>query len=115
VRAETVACLGEKTVMPALQLLHAPVFYGTAFTSCAELDSGADVQRIAAACQEAGFAFTRDDETSPSNVSAAGENAIQLAMPEADPAQPGTWWFWGAADNIRLPAANAVKLAEWLA
>ena len=30
-------------------------------------------------------------------------------------AQPGSWWFWGAADNIRLPAANAVKLAEMLA
>jgi hypothetical protein len=40
---------------------------------------------------------------------------IQLARPEADSSQPGTWWFWGAADNIRLPAANAVKLAEMLA
>jgi len=37
-----------------------------------------------------------------------------LALPESDPAQPGTWWFWGAADNIRLPAATAIKLAEKL-
>ena len=44
----------------------------------------------------------------------AGETSIQLAKPETDPNAPGTWWFWGAADNIRLPAANAVKLAEML-
>jgi hypothetical protein len=46
---------------------------------------------------------------------AAGERIIQLAKPEADPSLPGTWWIWGAADNIRLPATNAVKLAEMLA
>jgi len=48
------------------------------------------------------------------NLTAAGENAIQLAQPEAEPSLPGTWWIWGAADNIRLPAWNAVKLAEKL-
>jgi hypothetical protein len=38
-----------------------------------------------------------------------------LAVPAADPPQPATWWFWGAADNIRWPAASAVKLADKLA
>jgi aspartate-semialdehyde dehydrogenase len=115
VRAETAACLGASSVMPAIQLLHAPVFYGTALMSCAELDSGADALRIAGACEEAGFVIAEDDEATPSSVSVAGETAIHLAKPESDPAQPGTWWFWGAADNIRLPAANGVKLAEMLA
>jgi len=50
----------------------------------------------------------------PSNIGAAGEKSILLAKPAPDPARPGAWWFWGAADNIRLPAANAVKLAEML-
>jgi hypothetical protein len=59
--------------------------------------------------------MTVDGEAGPSNVRAAGEKNIQLAKPEADGAQPGTWWFWGAADNIRLSAVNAVKLAEMLA
>ena len=36
------------------------------------------------------------------------------AGPQADPAASGAWWFWLAADNLRLPAANAVKLAEKL-
>lgn len=115
VRVETKACLGKKAAVPAIQVVHAPVFYGTAFTAWAEMDASANVEKILGACGDAGFAMTVDGEAGPSNVSAAGEKNIQLAKPEADAAQLGTWWFWGAADNIRLPAANAVKLAEMLA
>jgi len=113
VRAETRALLAGKAGIPAVQLVHAPVFYGTTFTACAEVAPEMDQPNIVTACKNAGFAITEDD--GPSNVSVAGESVIQLAVPEADPAQPGTWWFWGAADNIRLPAAHAVKLADKLA
>jgi hypothetical protein len=85
------------------------------FAAWAELDSSANAEQISSGVQDAGFALTKEGEAGPSNVSAAGEKSIQLAKPEADPSLPGTWWFWGAADNIRLPAANAVKLAEMLA
>jgi aspartate-semialdehyde dehydrogenase len=115
VRAETKACLGKKVKEPAIQVLHAPLFYGTTMAAWAELDPAADAQKIANSWRDAGFALIPQGEAGPSNVSAAGEKVIQLANPEADPSQPGNWWFWGAADNIRLPAANAVKLAEMLA
>lgn len=115
VRSETKACAGTSMVMPSIQVIHAPVFYGTTFSACAELEPGADAGKIAKTCADAGFALTVPGETGPNNVSAAGEKVIQLTAPEADPAHPGTWWFWGAADNIRLPAWNAVKLAERLA
>jgi aspartate-semialdehyde dehydrogenase len=108
VRAEVKAGLGSSTVVPSIQVVHAPVFYGTMFSAYAALDPSA-------ACADAGFALTARGEAGPSNVSAAGEKTIQLAQPKADPVHPGTWWFWGAADNIRLPAWNAVKLAEGLA
>lgn len=114
VRAEIQACLGEKSVVPALQVVHAPVFYGTVFTALAELETRADLERIIASCKEAGFAISGEGEARPSNVSAAGESEIQLAKPEAEPCRSGSWWFWGAADNVRLPAWNAVKLAEKL-
>ena len=114
VRAEVKACLEGKVVRPAVQVAHAPVFYGSVFSACAELDRKADSQSIQSACKKAGFAITAEDD-GPSNISVAGENLIQLATPEFDPSQVGTWWFWGAADNIRLPAWNAVKLAEKLA
>jgi aspartate-semialdehyde dehydrogenase len=114
VRAETKACLGSKLMMPAIQMVHAPVFYGTTFSACAELESGIDGGKLVKACTDAGFQMIAKGESGPNNVSAAGEKVIQLAAPEADPSQAGTWWFWGAADNIRLPAWNAVKLAEKL-
>jgi aspartate-semialdehyde dehydrogenase len=112
VRRETEACLGGKVAMPAIQVVHAPVFYGTVFSAWAEFPVEVDAEKIVSACKDAGFVMTSPDEVGPSNVSAAGEKAIQLGNPEKDPSLPGAWWFWGAADNIRLPAANAVKLAE---
>jgi hypothetical protein len=55
-----------------------------------------------------------EGDAGPSNVSVAGEKTVHLSVPERDVSNPETWWFWGAADNIRLPAANAIKLAEML-
>lgn len=114
VRAETKACLGGKAAMPAIQLVHAPVFYGSVFSASAEIAGNVDAERIVGACEEAGFVMSGVGEVGPSNVSAAGEKSVQMARPEQDAEQAGMWWFWGAADNIRLPAANAVKLAEML-
>jgi len=111
--AETKACLGDQAAMPALQVIHAPVFYGTAFAACAGLRVGTTAEQVTNACQDAGFMIPAD-EVGPSNVSVAGEKVVHLAKPEEDAARPGAWWFWGAADNIRLPAAHAVKLAEML-
>ena len=114
VRAAASEKTGEKGTLPAIQVLHAPVFYGNTFTACADLDPAISADRVAEICQDAGFVIAADGEPGPSNVSAAGERSMLLAKPDSDPARPGAWWFWGAADNIRLPAANAVKLAEML-
>lgn len=114
VRRETKACLDGKAAMPAIQVVHAPVFYGAVFSASAEIASKVDAERIASICEDAGFVMHAASEAGPSNVSAAGEKSMQMAWPEEDAEQKGMWWFWGAADNIRLPAANAVKLAEML-
>jgi aspartate-semialdehyde dehydrogenase len=112
-RTEAHACLRGAAVVPAIQLVHVPVFYGITLSACAELDASVDAARIASACKSGGFSMLQPPE-SPSNVGVAGESVIHLGQAEADPAKPGSWWFWGAADNIRLPAWNAVKLAEKL-
>lgn len=114
IRAEVKTFSGTRVVRPAVQVIHAPVFYGTVFSAWAELDKGATCQGIVDACKNVGF-FIMQESEGPSNMSAAGEAVMQLGMPEPEPAQVGSWWLWGAADNIRLPAANAVKLAEKLA
>ena len=113
-RNEVRACLRDGGMLPAVDVVHVPVFYGVTFSACARLDDGADKERIAEASQQAGFAILDEWGIGPNNISAAGETVIQLSKPHADGLQPGTWWFWGAADNIRLPSWNAVKLAEKL-
>lgn len=113
-RNEVSACLRGEGVPPAVQLVHVPVFYGVTFAACARLEGSVDEVRISSACQRAGFAILDEPGIGPNNISAAGETVIQLSKPKADQLQPGSWWFWGAADNIRLPAWNAVKLAEKL-
>ena len=112
-RLEVRACVSTKVALPALQVLHAPVFYGATFSACAAVDVP-DGRSIAEVCREAEFVIAPEGDAGPSNVSVAGEKSIVLAQPEQDPSGPETWWIWGAADNIRLPAWNAVKLAEKL-
>jgi aspartate-semialdehyde dehydrogenase len=111
-RDEIEICLAGEVGLPAFQLVHVPLFYGLAFAACAQIAPETNCPRLIEAINRAGFALGKDDE-GVSNISAVGESLIQMASPEADPA--GSWWFWGAADNIRLPAWNAVKLAEKLA
>jgi aspartate-semialdehyde dehydrogenase len=113
-RNEISACLRGDGVLPTVQLVHVPVFYGVTFAACAKLGESVDKERISGACERSGFAILDEPGIGPNNISAAGETIIQLSKPEADQLQPGSWWFWGAADNIRLPAWNAVKLAEKL-
>jgi len=112
-RREVRSCLPDEVRTPALQLLHAPVYYGTTVTACAQLDAGADAVALAKSCASVGFSLTAED-AAPDNVSSAGETTLQLALPRPDPSSPGNWWFWAAADNLRVPAANALKLAEKL-
>jgi aspartate-semialdehyde dehydrogenase len=111
-RREVRAILSASEKIPAVQLVHAPVFYGVAFTFSAKLAVSTDAAQLSAAAKSAGILISAD--SAPSNVNAAGESFIQLAAPEPDSSDPNLWWFWGAADNIRLPAYNAVKLAEKL-
>jgi aspartate-semialdehyde dehydrogenase len=114
VRAEIKACIDGKCAMPAIQIVHAPVFYGSVFSATGVFDRGSTAETISNACVDAGFSIPPDSGIGPSNVSVSGSNSIQISLPEPDASNPETWWFWGAADNMRLPAANAVKLAEML-
>ena len=113
IRREVKALIPAGATPPAVQLLHAPVFYGSTVSASAFLGPDLDAAAISKLCVDAGFTLTSDD-AAPSNVSPAGEISLQLAPPSPDLSVPGAVWFWAAADNLRLPAANAVKLAEKL-
>jgi aspartate-semialdehyde dehydrogenase len=112
-RAEVASCLRGSAIVPAIQVVHVPVFYGTTFSICAEVAAATDANTIASAVKTAGFSVLPAGEA-PNNLSVAEETTIALAEPVREPTAEGIWWFWGAADNIRLRAWNAVKLAETL-
>jgi len=116
VRAEVSAAVGDinEDAKISLSLIHAPVFYGLTFNACADLGEGVDSGKLIAACKEAGWAVAGEAEAVPSNVSVAGESQLFMSEPRADLSRAGAWWFWGAADNLRLPAASGIKLADWL-
>jgi len=116
VRSEVSAALrdAEQDAKVALQLVHAPVFYGTTFSACADLAPSATSETVISASRAAGFAILPADEPAPSNVTVAGETSIFLQGPRPDTVVPGCWWFWGAGDNLRVPASYGCTLAEWL-
>jgi aspartate-semialdehyde dehydrogenase len=114
IRREVGAADEKGPVEPSIQVLHAPVFYGYTFSAIAELNSQQKWEALAENLKKTGMLIEEDASMPLGNLSVAGDSAIHVGLPESDPAQPGTWWLWGAADNIRLPAWNAVKLAEKL-
>jgi aspartate-semialdehyde dehydrogenase len=115
-RAEISGALGDPAVDAKIfvNLVHAPVFYGTAFSAFVEVAEDTEQVALIDACQEAGFSLVPPTEPGPSNVSVAGETSVFLRAPERDGSRPGAWWFWGVADNLHLPAWSGAKLAEWL-
>jgi aspartate-semialdehyde dehydrogenase len=115
IRAEVSAVLGDaQDASISMNLLHAPVFYGMTFSAYADLNEQVELARLIDTCKQAGLSVLPLTDAPPSNVTVAGETSIFLRAPEADTSHPGGWWFWGAADNLRLPAWSGCKLAEWL-
>jgi aspartate-semialdehyde dehydrogenase len=106
--------LAGRAPAPAVQLIHAPVFYSYAFTAYAELAAARDPREVEAAAAAAGIKLQAAGESAPSNLSVTGEAQPVLGRIERDAGCPTGYWLWGAGDNLRLAAANAVAIAERL-
>jgi aspartate-semialdehyde dehydrogenase len=104
--------------LPAIMLLQAPTFHGHAVSIYLELERkikpedfslalrGEHVKIIAATSPEA--PVSGDDQ--PSNVSAAGQSDIQVAV-KADAVRPNGIWIWATADNLKISALTAIECA----
>jgi aspartate-semialdehyde dehydrogenase len=106
--------LAGRAPAPAIQLVQAPVFYGYALAAFAELAAPQNCEEIEAALAANGIKFPAAGEPAPTNVSVAGESEIALGHVERDANVAAGYWFWGVADNLRLAATNAVRIAEEL-
>jgi aspartate-semialdehyde dehydrogenase len=106
--------LGSRVAMPAISLVQAPVFYSHAFTAYAEFKATPVVDDLVAQLKNAGLKVAAADDPAPTNVNVAGEARPVVGQPEPDPGIETGVWLWGAADNLRVPAATAIAIGEKL-
>ena len=100
--------------VPAIMLVQAPVFYSHTFTAYAEFKAAPALDDLVARLQGAGLKVARAKDEPPANVNVVGETRPVLRQPERDPGIETGVWLWGAADNLRVPAATAIAIAEKL-
>jgi aspartate-semialdehyde dehydrogenase len=109
---EVKSYLGGRVPLPAISLIQAPVFYGHTFSAFVEFAGPLDLTALTARLEAAGFQMAAAEDPGPSNISIAGEPKAALRVGHPDGAVEHGYWFWGAADNHRLPVSNAIQIAE---
>jgi aspartate-semialdehyde dehydrogenase len=107
-------CLTGRAAAPAIQVVQAPVFYGCAFSAFAEFAAPVPGEQLSAALVPLGVRVAGAGDLTPSNVSVVGEADIHVGRIEPDPSVANAVWIWAVADNLRLAAVNAVRIAEAL-
>jgi len=108
---------GHKPV-PAVQVIHAPVFHGHTFLLAVELERPVEIAALEEALSGEHVDLVLEDTDSPSNLAATGQNDVLVRLrPEPGAPNPGIvsrLWLWAAADNLRLNAQNAISCAVTL-
>jgi aspartate-semialdehyde dehydrogenase len=98
-------------VEPALQVLHAPVFHGHAFSVYLEMEKPVAIADFSTALAGEHVVVSNNPEDSPTSVSAAGQGDIMVEI-ALDANQKNGVWLWATTDNLRIAALTAVECAE---
>jgi aspartate-semialdehyde dehydrogenase len=105
---------GEGVPMPSLRLIQAPVFHGYSFGAWVEFESDPGVESLESGLVTGSIEVRGSDFPAPNNVGQAGQGGIAVGAISPDRNRPEAYWFWIAADNLRLSAENAVAVAKQL-
>lgn len=108
----TLLLMSTRMPMPSLRLIQAPVFHGYSCSVWVEFAASPGVEVLEEAIASAQIEVRRAAEEPPNNVGAAGEGGISVGGVRADRNHPRAYWFWLAADNLRLMAEAAVAVAK---
>ncbi|TAN22552.1 MAG: hypothetical protein EPN33_07815 [Acidobacteria bacterium] len=103
--AAEIAALGS-IVVPALNVLQAPLFHATLLSAYVRFASETKQEAVLAALKSTWLAPSNEY---PDAVSVAGADTIQLGPVRLDAA--GGYWLWAALDNLRRTAFSAVDAA----
>lgn len=96
--------------MPSLRMIQVPVFHGHSFSVWAEFQTNPGVKSLTEMLERSGFDVRPDDP--PSNAKIAGESGIGVGAIAEDRNNSRAFWFWLAADNLRMMAEGAVAVAQ---
>ena len=106
--------LGGRPLRPSVRVVQSPTFHAHTFSFYVELERPHDPAELEEALVADGFDLRRSSEEAPSAVGAAGSDDILVGDIRRDRAGSCGYWLWAAADNLRLSALNAVRIAEEL-
>ena len=99
----------------ALQVVHAPVFHGHAFSIAIELERPTEIASLEEVLSGGHLDLVLEDTDSPSNLASTGQDDVLVRLhPELgarNSSQITRLWLWVASDNLRLQAQNAVACA----
>jgi aspartate-semialdehyde dehydrogenase len=98
--------------MPSLRLIHAPVFHGYGISVWTEFEENPGMDAIIDALASNDIDIRTADHEPPSNVGVAGQRGITVGAITPDRNQPRAFWFWIAADNLRIAAENVVEVVR---
>ena len=115
IRRQYQILIANRSTMPALQVVHAPVFHGMGFSIAVELDRPVETIALEEALAGDHVDLVLEDTDSPSNLAATGQNDILVRLRPEPMARNASavsrFWVWAAIDNLRLNAQNAVQCA----
>lgn len=110
------SALGGRRLPPlAMQTVSAPVFHGHSFSIFVELERPVELSALEEALSGEHVDLVLEETDSPSNLAATGQNDVLVRLRlEPGPRnanESSKLWLWGASDNLRLHAQNAVACA----
>jgi aspartate-semialdehyde dehydrogenase len=100
----------------AVQLIQAPVFHGYSASVLLELDKPATLEAMELAVLGEHLDIVGPESDPPSNLSATGQAdmLVRISSAAAGNAPSNRFWFWLAADNLKVAALNAIACANEL-
>ncbi|MGH9515115.1 MAG: Asd/ArgC dimerization domain-containing protein [Terriglobales bacterium] len=104
----------DRAIIPSVQIVQPPIFHGNAVSLNLQLERVADIAQISTAIADEHISVTPISEDAPSNVNAAGQGHILVAV-TPDAVDANSVWLWATSDNLRVAASIAVELAESMA
>jgi aspartate-semialdehyde dehydrogenase len=104
----------DQAILPAMQILQAPIFHGNAVSLNVQFERAADLAQISGALAGEHCTIVGTSEEAPSNVNAAGQGDILVSL-TPDATDASSIWIWATSDNLRVAASIAVEAAESMA